>query len=184
MTATRATRQTCLGLRGNALSSLGEFRQVSPETLEDVRSEPPAAYGRVHELEEGLDVEGDWKRLAALMDLAGFPVNPMTGGEVFPDERWTWGGNGDARALTTEQVAAVAGRLAATPFESLGLYLSRIFEQGWTSPHPDGDVDPLPVDDTERPEAIEKRLAAGWAELTAYFRQAASAGRQTIFWAE
>jgi hypothetical protein len=166
------------------LSSLGEFRRMSPETFEDIRSEPPAAYERVRDLEESLDVEGDWKRLAALMDLAGFPVNPMTGGEVFPDENWTWGGNGDARTLTAEQVAAVAERLAATSFEQLEPHLAGIFEHGWTSPHPDGDVDPLPTDDSGRPEAVRGRLAAAWAELTGYFTKAAAAGHRTVFWAE
>ena len=162
------------------MSSLGEFRQMSPETLEDIRSEPLRSFERVLEVWENLPVEGDWKRLAALMDLAGFPVNPMTGADApFPNEHRNWG----ARVLTPEQVAVVADRLAATPFERLGSHLTQLFEYGWTSRDPDGDVQPLPAGEPGLREAVRGRLAAAWAELTEYFAEAAAEGRQTIFWA-
>lgn len=155
---------------------------MSPETLEDIRSEPPRAHDRVHDLPDSLDVDRDWKRLAALLDLAGFPVNPMTGGEVFPDERYSWGGNGDALALTTEQVTLVADRLAGTPFDQVAQHLPHLHAQGWQSVHPDGHLHPITAEE-DMAAAVRERLAEAYAQLTAFFAAAAANGQRTIFWA-
>jgi hypothetical protein len=176
------------------VSWLGEFRRVSAVLLEEIRATPEEAYDRVAILDDMLDLDRAWQRLAALMDRAEFPLNPITAGTPYPDERHAFGRDADSRALTTEQVAAAAEHLSLTAFAVLGAHLRPLLDAEAWIPIPDpnapmlGVSPPAEVDtyqvsaETER--AIRSTLAASYAEMVTFFAVAAEEGQCTVFWAE
>ncbi|GAA0466358.1 hypothetical protein Ade02nite_46750 [Paractinoplanes deccanensis] len=168
------------------MSVLGEFRRVAPEELERIRAVPELARDRADRLPAWLDLDRAWERLAALMDRAGFPVNPISGGEPFPDERHAFG-----RSLTPAQVATAATHLARTPFGELEPHLRPLLDgEGWfqlpeqplLEPFVPTEADFHPVDD-ETARAIRDTLAEAYAELAQFFTAAARDGQCTVFWA-
>jgi hypothetical protein len=50
-----------------------------------------------------------WDGLAALVDTAHFPINPIAAGSLYPDERTSWGADADSRSLTVEKVGQAQG---------------------------------------------------------------------------
>jgi hypothetical protein len=161
--------------------------------LEEIRATPEDAYARVLALPDMLDLDRAWQRLAALMDAAKFPLNPITAGELFPDERHSFGRDGDSRALSPEQVAAAAAHLIKTPFSELAPHLRPLLDAEPRFPLPDPRaplLEPLaPLDpesyrvDEETERAIRKTLEKSYSELVSFFREAAERGECTVFWA-
>ncbi|XVV15301.1 DUF1877 family protein [Actinoplanes sp. CA-131856] len=173
------------------MSVLGEFRRVSPAVLEEIRADPERAWDQVDRLPDDLDLDRAWERLATLMDKAGFPLNPISGGTLFPDEAHAFGRDGDSRALTPAQVAEVAARLSRTPFTDLEPHLRPMLDaEGWfqlpepplLEPFTPTEVDFHPVDD-ETAQAIRNTLAEAYDELAEFFTAAAQNNQSTVFWA-
>ena len=172
------------------MSWLGEFRRLPVVLLEEIRAAPQEAYDRVAVLDDMLDLDRAWQRLAALMDRADFPLNPISAGALFPDERHAFGRDGDSRALTPEQVAMAAAHFSRTPFDVLAVHLRPLLDSEQWVPIPDpllappapAEVGTYRVDDeTER--AIRRTLAASYRELVAFFAAAAKHRQCTVFWA-
>ncbi|MEU8816617.1 DUF1877 family protein [Actinoplanes sp. NPDC048796] len=151
------------------MSVLGEFRRMSPALLEEIRADPANAWNRVGALDDMLDLDRAWERLADLMDRSGFPLNPITGGVPFPDERHDFGSS-----LTAKQVKAAAEHLSVTPFGALEVHLRPLLET--EEPH-GGHVD------ERRARAIRDRLALAYFLLVGFYRTAAAEGQATVFWA-
>ena len=168
------------------MSVLGEYRRLTPEALAEHRADPGRAYERIVELGDELDLDRSWARLAALLELAEFPVNPVTGGSPFPDEQSTW----DARALDAGQVATAAAHLRRTPFEVLGRHLRPLLDgEDWRVLPPQPLIDlsweelPRCRADEATELAIRQTLAAAYDSLVRYFGEAAERGQCTVFWA-
>jgi hypothetical protein len=157
------------------MSIEGEFRRMPASVLDDIRARPEEAYHRVIRSGVRLELERSWERMAGLLDRARFPVNPVTAGEVFPDEDHAFGREFDSRMLTADQVAAVAEHLAATPFEAVAEHVRPLLDtERWEH----GSVDP------ETEQAIRDRLAGFYRQMTAFFGAAAEQRECTVFWAE
>ncbi|XVV15677.1 DUF1877 family protein [Actinoplanes sp. CA-131856] len=152
---------------------LGEFRRMSPELLGEVKAAPENAWDRVSVLDDMLDLDREWRRLADLMDRAGFSLNPITGGEPFPGERYQFGDHG--LSLTAEQVKAAAEHLAVTPFGALEIHLRPLLAE--TSGPVVSEVD------EERARAIRNRLQLAYFVLVGFYLTAAAEGQCTVFWA-
>lgn len=170
------------------MSQLGEFRRLSPEMLEELRPHSGLeAYDRVARLDDMLDLDRAWRWLAALADRAAFPVNPITAGVPFPDERRAWGNEVASRLLDPERVAAAAAHLANTPFEILETHLRPLLDFEAQAPvpgqPPNADAEVVRVDE-EREQAIRNTLARSYDEMVSFFESAAKAGQCTIFWTE
>lgn len=176
------------------MSYLGEFRRLSPALFEDIRASPEDADHRIAAIDEVLDMDRAWQRLAKLMDMAEFPLNPITGGDPFPGEYHRFGRDADSRALHQEQVAAIAAQLTETPFSVLAAHLRPLLDsEDWVRladpmkplldvPAP-GDGEPYRVDE-EKERSIHHRLDKNYAELVGFFSEAAERGECTVFWAE
>ncbi|MFF5081586.1 DUF1877 family protein [Actinoplanes sp. NPDC000266] len=157
------------------MSVLGEFRRMPPAHLEEIKAGPENAWDRVSVLSDMLDLDREWRRLAELMDRAGFPLNPVTGGAPFPDERCDFG-----LSLTAEQVKAAAEHLAVTPFGALEVHLRPLLEAEAPGPALEPVVSPV---DEGRARAIRDRLALAYLLLVGFYRTAAAEGQCTVFWA-
>ncbi|GAA2649547.1 DUF1877 family protein [Paractinoplanes durhamensis] len=169
------------------MSWLGEFRRVPAARLEEIRARPADAYDRIVALAGMLDLDRAWQRLSALMDRAGFPVNPIAGGTPFPDASHAFGREGDSRALSADQVAAAAAHLARTPFDELAVHLrAQLESEEWVAIK-ELAWPPEPVAyqvDEEMERALLDTLAESYKELVAFFAEAAAEQECTVFWAE
>src|SRR5690349_1229645 len=110
------------------MSIEGEFRRMPASVLDDIRAHPGQAYQRVLGSGVRLDLGRSWERMAALLDRARFPINPITAGAVFPAEDHAFGREFDSRMLTADQVATVAAHLAGTPFEEVAAHLRPLLD--------------------------------------------------------
>ncbi|WP_431896774.1 DUF1877 family protein [Micromonospora haikouensis] len=179
------------------MSVLGEFVRLDPELLGQVRSTPTQAYDRLSRFSESsrLDLGQAWQRLAALMDAARFPLNPVSAGSVFPDECTSWGAEADSRVLTAKEVAQASAHLNQAPFEVLMPHLRQVVEgeEGILvnldpgSPH---YLEPLSPEEAakwrvpdERLRTIAPFLADRYEALVAFFDVAAKSAQCVVFWA-
>ena len=180
------------------MSELGDFVRLSPALLEEIRAVPQTSYFRLTEEfgpPERLELDWEWRPFAGLMDAAGFPINPVTSGSIFPDERMSFGAQSDSRSLSPAQVARAADLLERTPFDVLAVHLRAVLEDQATEtvdydPTSPTYRQPLPPGRLVRPqlpeELVEDRrvqLAARYPDLVAFFRTAAANGECTVFWA-
>ncbi|WP_406045728.1 hypothetical protein OG799_15370 [Micromonospora sp. NBC_00898] len=129
------------------------------------------------------------------MDAAHFPINPVTAGSLYPDERTSWGARADSRSLTVEEVARAAAHLSQTPFDVLRPQLRQVLEEEEgilvnldpASPH---YLEPLSPEEAAQVRMsdvtvrnIELILADRYEALVVFFDAAAGAGQCTVFWA-
>ncbi|MDI6103851.1 DUF1877 family protein [Actinoplanes sp. NEAU-A12] len=175
------------------MSLLGEFRRLPADLLEEIRATPRDAYDRLADLDDMLDLDRSWERLAKLIDRTGFPLNPITAGTPFPDEHHAFGRAGGSRALTIEEVAAAAERLSQVPFDVLQANLRPLLETEPISPQsfesqmlgwpfdPRLDVNRLKA---EREQAVRITLAGSYSDLVRFFCVAAEKQDCTVFWVE
>ncbi|MFI6823200.1 DUF1877 family protein [Micromonospora sp. NPDC050187] len=157
------------------VSLLGESVRLSMDHLEELRRLPSSdSYRQLTEFDAAycIDLDRFWKRLAPLMDAAAFPVNPITGGSPFPDERRAWTKGPVARWLSVQEVALVAGHLNRTSYDVLVSHIRAVLEAGSSSY----------VDD-EWVAEVETLLAEPYRELVDFYKAAAIHGQCTIFWA-
>jgi hypothetical protein len=180
------------------VSVLGDFVRLSPVLLEEIRAVPETSYLRLTDgfgPPERLELDWEWRPYGGLFDAAGFPVNPVRSGTIFPNEHMSFGTYGDSHSLSETEVAQAADLLARTPFEALAVHLRTVLEDqatvtidyDYTSP---GYHKPLPPEKVVRPhlpdELIRDRhyqLAERYGELVAFFRTAADRGECAVFWA-
>ncbi|MGC5332466.1 DUF1877 family protein [Micromonospora sp. DT62] len=165
------------------MSVLGDFARLSPEQLEEFRTMPSVdAYSQLADFDEPgcrLDLDRTWSRLAFLIDAAHLPINPITVGSFFPDERTAWGQDGDSRSLTPEQVAQAAVHLMSTPFDVLAPHVRAALTAEYRGPLNRKQSryvsDILPW--------ITEHLAAHYRALVEFFDAAARNNQCTVFWA-
>jgi hypothetical protein len=69
------------------VSVLGDIARVAPEELEQLRQDSVGAYRHLSRAPRIplLDVDRYWDILRLLLTHAGVPVNPIDGGELYPD---------------------------------------------------------------------------------------------------
>jgi hypothetical protein len=196
------------------VSVLGEFVRLDPQLLEDVRRDPDA-YQRLIDFDPAahLDLDRAWARLALLLDEAGFLLNPIRAGDLFPDGSSAWGYAGDSRALSVDQVRQAAIYLNATPFGDLAAHVPAVaLALGYVGPFtPERlqglekyvkNLETLPsagpavgtrtviaaggvFGDAADAELTNLRdsLERWYVNLVEFFRAAAAAGQCTVFWA-
>jgi hypothetical protein len=166
--------------------------------LEEIRAVPETSYFRLTDEfgpPERLELDWQWRPFAGLFDAAGFSLNPVTSGSIFPDEHTSFGAHSDSHTLSATEVVQAADLLRRTPFEALAVHLRTVLEDqatvtidyDRTSP---GYHKSLPPEKVVRPhlpdEFVRERhdqLAERYEELVAFFRAAADRGDCTIFWA-
>ncbi|WP_406062946.1 DUF1877 family protein [Micromonospora sp. NBC_00860] len=179
------------------MSVLGDFVRLDPETLTQLRSTPVEAYERLTLFPEAarLDLGQAWRRLAALMDAAHFPINPITAGSLYPDERHAWGAQADSRCLGVEEVSRSSLHLSRTPFDVLTPHLRQILEEEQgilvdLDPASPQYLEPLSAEmaadgpmSNEEIHNIQLVLADRYEALVAFFGAAAKGGQCTVFWA-
>jgi hypothetical protein len=179
------------------VSELGDLVRLPPALSAEIASVPDAAYERMTNgfgAPERLELDWQWKPFGALMETAGFPVNPFRSGELFPNEETAFGADGDSRVLSVGQVATVARVLQRTPFDVLGAHLREYLEDEATAKtvmdyrSPDYRK-PLPPEQWIRSEVEEDvvrdrygQLDESYRDLTDFYRVAAANGEQTVFW--
>lgn len=179
------------------MSVLGDFVRLDPQLLEQIRATPRDAYARLSDFDEAsrLDLDRAWRRLAALMAAARFPINPIAAGSAFPDERTSWGAEADSRSLTVPEVAQAAAHLNQIPFDVLKPHLRSVLEAEdgvyvnldptsprYLEPPPPEEAARIRVPD-ERLRDIEFLLAEHYQALVTFFDVAAKNGECTVFWA-
>lgn len=158
------------------MSVLGDFVRMEPDQLEEIRSTPEDAYDRLTFFDPAckLDLDRAWSRLAFVMDAAGFPLNPITAGRLFPDVDSAWGAELDSRSLNADQVATASAFLRHTPFEVLAPYVPAAYAAEGRI-----NTDPGP----EILAAVHDQLASRYRALVEFFDAAAREGQCTVFWA-
>ena len=157
------------------MSVEGDFASLTAERLEEIRATPAEAYDLVlggvgcvgH-----LDIERSYRGLAILMEADGFPVNPITGGTPFPDDRHNWGTTIESRSLTVAEVARAADTLLATPYSQLERH---------RYPLALGEEFSRPIDEDFLDSRLT-RLGQFYPLLAAFFADTAERGLCTIFW--
>ena len=170
------------------MSVLGDFVRLSPALLEEIRAVPETAYLRMtgeFGAPERLELDWEWRPYAGLFDAAGFPLNPVSSGSPYPDERSAFGAEGDAHSLSVLEVVQAADLLSRTPFEVLEVHLRAVLEDqatvtidyDYTSP---GYHQPLAPEKVVRPHLPDDlvhdrrvQLAERYGYLVAFFRAAA-----------
>ncbi|WP_308159750.1 DUF1877 family protein [Micromonospora sp. C81] len=177
---------------------LGDLARLSIDELEEIRRLRVAdAYDRLADFDpvRRLDLDRDWRRLAALMDAAGFPINPITGGSLFPDERRAWGDEIRSRHLNVDEVAQGAEHLNRVSFDLLAPHMRSVLEaEGGQHV----DLDPSSPDHLKAIALSEQgRIAIPdevvhdatqvvgerYHRLVAFFDAAARHNQCTVFWA-
>jgi hypothetical protein len=162
------------------MSQLGDLVRLSPALRAEITSDLRTAYDRMtgeFEAPQRLELDWEWGPFTGLMELAGWPVNPFTGGSPFPgaDDQWD-----DAYTVDAAQVADVAARLRDTPFAALAPHLRTVFSG--TGGREYVRSRPLhPTDDWLREK--HGQLAGRYAELVEFYRVAAANSECTVFWA-
>ncbi|MEO3744460.1 DUF1877 family protein [Plantactinospora sp. B5E13] len=161
------------------MSVLGDLVRLDPELLEELRSVPGEAYDRLLEMdpEYRVDLDRDWAVLSFLMRTAGFPLDPMTAGQAFPDEDTAWGAGDDyplSRSLTPPEVAQIADRLNRTSFDVLAPHLPAALAAN--------DRSGVPLT-AERLDGIGRLVGQRYAALVTFFDIAAKNAQCTVFWA-
>jgi hypothetical protein len=180
------------------MSELGDFVRLSPVLLEEIRAVPETSYFRMTDefgSPERLELDWEWRPYAGLFDAAGFSLNPVTSGSIFPDEHMSFGAHSDSHSLSATEVVQAADLLRWTPFEALAVHLHTVLEDqatvtidyDRTSP---GYHKPLPPEKVVRPHLPDDlvrdrrvQLAERYGDLVAFFRTAADRGECTVFWA-
>ena len=177
------------------MSQLGDLVRLPARLRAEIVADRRTAYDRMtgeFDVPKRLALDWEWRPFRDLMELAGWRVNPFTGGSPFPgdDEHWD-----DAYTLDPAQVADVAARLRDTPFGTFAPHLRTVFGEGAmltldgdpTSPTylrelPPERWEPRRLSDDWIRDRHEQ-LAARYAELVEFYRAAAAGGECTVFWA-
>ncbi|MET8147902.1 DUF1877 family protein [Actinoplanes sp. NPDC049668] len=179
------------------MSSLGDFVRLDATTLEHIRTGPDDAYDVLSALEppEKLELDGAWRRLGALLDAVGLPLNPITAGALFPDEHSAWGQNLDSRSLTPDEVDRAAAGLRQTSFADLEAHLPVVLAaEDWVyfddNPESPTFMTPIPREQSspvvipeETVRNISLTLARSFVALVAFFDEASTKAQSTVFWA-
>ncbi|MFD4322770.1 YfbM family protein [Streptomyces sp. NPDC058548] len=163
------------------MSMNGEYLRLTPAELDRALKDPEWAWNLV---EETLDaqVEGEpasaetrhftthqtWHLLGFLLQRSNFPVDVIHGEEPLTTDHW---GYGPPQYLTPERVQLAADILRRTTYDQLiqgvdpsELTKAEIYPQIWDSP------------------ASLEWAGDLFAPLTAFFRDAASAGHAMLIW--
>jgi hypothetical protein len=149
------------------MSQLGDLIRLSPRTRAEMVADRATTYDRMtgFAAPERLELDWEWRLFRDLMGLAGWRVNPFSGGAPFPSAESHWD-DYCAQTLDPAQVAGVAARLRDEPFATL-------------APHLPAALAPDTTWLAERHEL----LAGRYPELVEFYRAAAENGECTVFWA-
>ncbi|MFD3993333.1 YfbM family protein [Streptomyces sp. NPDC058583] len=163
------------------MSMNGEYLRVTPAELDRALRDPEWAWNLVEETQDA-QVEGEpasaearhftthqtWHLLGFLLQRSNFPVDVIHGEEPLATDHW---GYGPPQYLTPERVQLAADTLHRTTYDQLiqgvapsELTKAEIYPQIWDSP------------------ASLEWAGDLFAPLTAFFRDAASAGHAMLIW--
>jgi hypothetical protein len=155
------------------MSILGTLVRLDKSRYEDILADPAGAgFDLLVAAPDPLDVERDWDIVRFLFDRAGAPVNPVTGGVVFPNAREQWSQDGYARCLSPAEAGAVAWTLSSGAFADLSGALAAA-----------ATADPrlYPENRDWRAPSMEPALRRRLEELREFFSGAATAGDHVVF---